>query len=159
MRPRRLSLDVSRVGINGGESFQERARVSRVLLLTNQFHDSFECLSLIWYKIIGGQYLSCCFRDPLIRRSFPANSTFRLIDRINAALIIILLCPLQLVQRIDTPYNPPDKSLSRRKVLGRPIALSSRQWFIRWKSATDLLNNRRAASPGCGVYSRAIDMY
>ena len=78
--------------------------------------------------------------------------------RINTALIIILLCPLQLVQGIDTLY-PPDKSLSRGKLLGKPIPLSSRQWFIRWKSAIDPFNNRGAAAPGCGVYSGAIDNY
>lgn len=42
---------VSRVGINGGEKFQEQAREPpEMLLLANQFHDSFECFSLIRYK-------------------------------------------------------------------------------------------------------------
>ena len=45
-----------------------------MLLLTNQFHDSFECLSMIGYKTIGGQYLSRCFRDPLIRRPCVARA-------------------------------------------------------------------------------------
>ena len=49
-----------------------------MLLLTDQFHDSFECFSVIGYKnTIGDQYLSHCFRDLLIRRDLPANSTVR----------------------------------------------------------------------------------
>ena len=51
----------------------ERAR--GMLLLTNQFHDSSECLSVIGHKNIGDQHLSRCFHDLLIRRSLPANLT------------------------------------------------------------------------------------
>ena len=40
-----------------------------------QFQDSLECFSLIGRKTIEGQHLSRCFRDLLIRRSLPANST------------------------------------------------------------------------------------
>ena len=37
---------------------------------------------------------------------------------------------------------PPDKSLSRRRVLGKPIALSSEYIFIQWKAAIQRLNNQ-----------------
>ena len=51
-----------------------------MLLLTNQFHDLFEGLSVIWHKPIilcptRGQYLSRCCRNLLIRRRLPQNST------------------------------------------------------------------------------------
>ena len=51
-----------------------------MLLLTNQFHDIFEGLSVIWHKTIilcptRGQYLSRCCRNLLIRRRLPPNST------------------------------------------------------------------------------------
>ena len=36
--------DLGAVGINGGESFQERVRAPEIVLLTNQFHDSFDWL-------------------------------------------------------------------------------------------------------------------
>ena len=58
-------------------------RAPGMVLLTNQFHDSFECLSLIGHKKyiccpIGGQNLSRCFHHLLMRWSSAANSTFRL---------------------------------------------------------------------------------
>ena len=51
-----------------------------MLLLTNQFHDLFEGLSVIWHKTIilcptRGQHLSRCCRNLLIRRRLPPNST------------------------------------------------------------------------------------
>ena len=51
-----------------------------MLLLTNQFHDLFEGLSVMWHKTIilyptRGQHLSPCFRNLLIRRRLPPNST------------------------------------------------------------------------------------
>ena len=51
-----------------------------MLLLTNQFHDLFEGLSVIWHKTIilcptRGQHLSRCCRNLLIRRRLPPSST------------------------------------------------------------------------------------
>ena len=51
-----------------------------MLLLTNQSHDLFEGFSVIWHKTIilcptRGQHLSRCFRNLLIRRRLPPNST------------------------------------------------------------------------------------
>ena len=59
-----------------------------MLLLTNQFHDLFEGLSVIWHKTIilcptRGQHLSRCCRNLLIRRRLPPNST---VHRICLAL-------------------------------------------------------------------------
>ena len=63
----------------GGQSGRDkwRRKFSRMserapwmLLWTNQFYDSFEYLSF------GGQHLSRCFLDPVIRRSLPTNLTF-----------------------------------------------------------------------------------
>ena len=86
-----LVFSVGVVGVNnhsrrprGGQSGgdKRRRKFSRtgertpgILLLMNQFQDSLECLSLIGHKTIEGQHLSRCFRDLLIRRSLPANST------------------------------------------------------------------------------------
>ena len=51
-----------------------------MLLLSNQSHDFFEGLSVMWHKTIilcptRGQHLSPCFRNLLIRRRLPPNST------------------------------------------------------------------------------------
>ena len=51
-----------------------------MLLLTNQFHDLFEGFSVIWHKTIilcptRGQHLFRCYRNLLIRRRLPPNST------------------------------------------------------------------------------------
>ena len=51
-----------------------------MLLLTYQFHDLFEGMSGIWHKKVilcptKGEHLSPCFRNLLIQRSLPANST------------------------------------------------------------------------------------
>ena len=71
---------VSWVRKNGGERFSSTGeRVSGMLFLKNQFHDLFECLSVIWQKKklcpTRGQHLSRSFRNLVIRRSLPANST------------------------------------------------------------------------------------
>ena len=64
---------VSRVGKNGGEigKFSRTGeRAPGVLLLLNQFHDSFEFLSLIGHKNNRRPaILSRCFRGLLIRWS------------------------------------------------------------------------------------------
>ena len=62
-----------RIGLLGREKrlrkfSRMRERASGMLCLKNEFPDSFECLSLIGHKKmflcpIGGQHLSCCFRD------------------------------------------------------------------------------------------------
>ena len=69
-----------RGGQSGGDKRQRKFsrkgdRTPGILLLTNQFQDSLECFSLIGRKTIEGQHLSRCFRDLLIRRSLPVNST------------------------------------------------------------------------------------
>ena len=69
-----------RGGQSGGDKRQRKFsrkgdRTPGILLLTNQFQDSLECFSVIGRKTIEGQHLSRCFRDLLIRRSLPANST------------------------------------------------------------------------------------
>ena len=50
-------------------------RAQGIILLTNQFYDIFECLS-VFLCPIRGQHLSGCFPD-LIKRSSPVNSTVR----------------------------------------------------------------------------------
>ena len=60
------------LGYMAAEVFRAGEGAPRMLLLTNQFHDSFKCL--IFLCPIGGQRLLRCFRD-LIKRRLPANST------------------------------------------------------------------------------------
>ena len=68
----------------GGERFSRTGeRAPGILLFTNQFHYSFQCLSFIGLKkcfsaSIGGQYLSRCFRGLLIRNFFNWCSFFYL---------------------------------------------------------------------------------
>ena len=57
---------ISRVGINGGESFQERAR--QPLRCYSTTHSN-TCLWLFLWPI-GGQHLWRCFRDLLIRGTY-----------------------------------------------------------------------------------------
>ena len=81
-----LSLETQEWSVGLGKRWLKFSRTDErgpgMLLLTNQFHKSFECLSLIWAQKyytfsfpIGGQDLSCCFHDLLIQRSLPVNST------------------------------------------------------------------------------------
>ena len=70
---------VSRVGRKLGRRKFSRTggRAPGMLLLTNQFQVSFQCLSLIVLYPIAGQHLSRCFPDLLTGRSLPANSAVR----------------------------------------------------------------------------------
>lgn len=82
-------------------------RATGRLLLTNQFHNSFECLSESdWVQKIffGGQHLSCCFRDLLIQKSLPTNWTFR-----RTCLSILKTLPLFTPTWPTAPGSPKMK--------------------------------------------------
>ena len=96
----------------GGQLGQEKRQVSRtgerahgMLLLTNQFHDSSERLSVTGHKNIGGQHLSRCFHDLLIRRSLPANVTVR-----STCDSTLLAHVVQLSSRRAFSENEPSKA-------------------------------------------------
>ena len=75
-RPMGRSVGSGKFAVN---LFQERER-EPLLLLTNQFHNSFKCSTVIVHEKtfctqIRGQHQLRCSRDLLVRRSLPANST------------------------------------------------------------------------------------